>query len=266
MPDKIEIAPLVIYVAIAITLMVPFIILLGFKLRNRHIRHIKEKQQLEYNYKQEILHTQIEIQQQTLQTISQEIHDNISQLLSIVKIHLNTMQDSAEQTLHHQQIVKTNELVSRIILDLRNLSKGINPDFVQRHGLPECVRFELERLQNTGLYTTGLAIQGTPYNLELSKEFVIYRVIQENINNIIRHAKAKEIRVELHYWPNNFRCSIFDNGQGFVVEDALQADASSGGSGLHNMQRRMEMIDGKINIKSILNLGTQVDLILLGNY
>lgn len=262
MNEEFKIASLIIVIAIALTLMVPFIILLGFKYRNKHIQHIREKQQLLHNYQQEILHTQIEIQQQTLQTISQEIHDNIGQLLSVIKIQLNTIEESPSPHPHQNQIIKTNELVSLVIKDLRHLAKGVNPDFVQQYGLAECIRFELDRLEHTGLFSTEFSIHGTPFSLTLPEEFVLYRVIQENFNNIIRHAKAKEIRVELCYWPESFQCSIYDNGCGFVVEDALQTSAAESGSGMRNMQRRVEMIGGSINIKSILNLGTQVDLSL----
>jgi signal transduction histidine kinase len=262
MNEEFKIASLIIVIAIALTLMVPFIILLGFMYRNKHIRHIKEKQLLVHNYQQEILRTQIEIQQQTLQTVSQEIHDNIGQVLSVIKIYLNTIEESPSPPSHREQIIKTNKLVSQVIEDLRNLAKGVNPDFVQQHGLAECIRFELDRLQHTGLYTTELSIHGSPIGLDLPEEFILYRVVQENLNNIIRHAKAKEIRVELSYSPDNFCCSIYDNGVGFVVEEALQADAAQSGSGMRNMQRRVEMIGGRIHIKSILNLGTQVDLTL----
>lgn len=262
MNEEFKIASLIIVIAIALTLMVPFIILLGFMYRNRHIQHIKEKQLLVHNYQQEILRTQIEIQQQTLQTISQEIHDNIGQVLSVIRIHLNTIEESPVPPSHQEQIVKTNKLVGQVIEDLRNLAKGVNPDFVQQHGLAECIRFELDRLEHTGLYTTALSIHGSPFSLELPEEFVLYRVVQENFNNIIRHAKAKEIRVEFSYLPDSFCCSIYDNGVGFVVEEALQADAAQSGSGMRNMQRRMEMIGGRFHIRSTLNLGTQVDLTL----
>lgn len=262
MNEEFKIASLIIVIAIALTLMVPFIILLGFMYRNRHIQHIKEKQLLVHNYQQEILRTQIEIQQQTLQTVSQEIHDNIGQVLSVIKIHLNTIEESPDPPSHREQIVKTNNLVSQVIEDLRNLAKGVNPDFVQQHGLAECISFELDRLQHTGLYTTALSIHGSPFSLDLAEEFILYRVVQENFSNIIRHAKAKEIRVELSYLADSFRCSIYDNGIGFVVAEALQADAAQSGSGMRNMQRRVEMIGGRIQIKSIPNLGTQVDLTL----
>ena len=258
MDKDFQISSLIIVMTITFTLMVPFIILLGFMFRNRHIRHLKEKQQLQ----QEILRTQIEIQQQTLHTVSQEIHDNIGQLLSMAKMQLNIMEESSMPEQYKPQIIKTNETVGKAIEDLRNLAKGVNPDFVQTYGLAECTRFELDRLQNTGVFTTNMQTHGTPYSLDLSKEFVIYRVIQENLNNIIRHSKATAVSIDLYYAPNNFKCRIADNGQGFDMEKVSGSGITESGSGLKNMQQRIKMIDGVINIDSQINKGTTVEITL----
>jgi two-component system, NarL family, sensor kinase len=257
-----KILAIVIIAVIALLLMVPFIILLGFRIRNRQIKYIKEKQQLEHDYQQEILRSQIEIQQQTLQAVSQEIHDNIGQLLSIVKMQLNIIEESPVSNPHQTQIIKTNELVSRVIQDLRSLAKGVNPDFVQTHGLSECVRFELERLQNTGLFKTQLEITGTPHKLNLAREFIVYRVIQESLQNIIKHARATAVCIQFHYSDATLQCLIKDNGRGFDINDALHANAAASGSGLRNMLQRVKMINGTIDIDSKLEQGTVVKIIL----
>ena len=247
---------------VALLLMVPFIILLGFRIRNRQIKYIKEKQQLEHDYQQEILRSQIEIQQQTLQAVSQEIHDNIGQLLSIVKMQLNIIEESPVSNPHQTQIIKTNELVSRVIEDLRSLAKGVNPDFVQTHGLSECVGFELERLQNTGLFKTELEIKGTPHKLNLSREFIVYRVIQEALQNIIKHARATAVCIQFDYSDSTVQCMIKDNGRGFDINEALSTNAAASGSGLRNMLQRIKMINGTIDIDSKLEEGTVVKIIL----
>jgi two-component system, NarL family, sensor kinase len=260
MDTEFKIASIVIVAVVALTLMVPFIILLGFRIRNRQIKHIKEKQQLEHNYQQEILRAQIEIQQQTLQAVSQEIHDNIGQLLSIVKMQLNTIEESPAPNPHQPQIIKTNELVSRVIEDLRSLAKGVNPEFVQTHGLAECVRFELERLQNTGLFKTNFTVSGAPRKLNLAKEFIVYRVIQESLNNTIKHAGANQVDIQFAYTDELLTCSIADNGIGFNVAEALNANAADSGSGLRNMQQRIKMINGTIDISSKLGQGTNITI------
>ena len=262
MDTEFKIASIVIVAVIALLLMVPFIILIGLRFRKRQIAHIKEKQQLEHNYQQEILRSQIEIQQQTLQAVSQEIHDNIGQLLSIVKMQLNIIEESPITNPHQQQIIKTNELVSQVIEDLRNLAKGVNPDFVQTYGLVECIRFELDRLENTGLFKTSLAVSGTPFKLNLSKEFILYRVIQESLNNVIKHAAAGNVCIEFEYNDNSLKCSITDDGRGFDIDETLKANAYTSGSGLRNMQQRVKMIDGTMDLTSKLNQGTNIKILL----
>lgn len=260
MNNEFSIQSVIIVAAIALCLMVPFIVLLGFRIRNRQIVYIKEKQQLEHAYQQEILRSQIEIQQQTLQAVSQEIHDNIGQLLSIVKMQLNIIEESPVSNPHQTQIIKTNELVSRVIEDLRSLAKGVNPDFVQTYGLAECVRFELERLQNTGLFKTELQITGIPHKLNLAREFIVYRVIQESLNNIIKHAGATAVCIHFNYSDKTLQCVVNDNGRGFDLDETLKANASTSGSGLRNMQQRVKMINGIMDISGKLNEGACIKI------
>lgn len=237
-----------------IFLLVSAIIIFLFLLQKRHYRHQQEKNRLQ----QEMLRAQVEVQQQTLQHVAQEIHDNIGQLLSIIKISLNTIEESPETNPHLAQVVKTNELVSRVINGLRDLSKGLNPDFVQQFGLAGCIQFELERLENTRKYETGFKLTGQQYGLDLSTEFVIYRVVQELLNNIIKHAAAGRIDVAMAYGPEKTTIEVSDNGRGFERNGALSGmDAAGSGSGIANMHKRMQLAGGRLSITSLPGQGTR---------
>lgn len=92
--------------------------------------HFRQQANLEEKYEKEILATQLEIQEQTFKNISQEIHDNIGQALTLAKLNLNTM--SAEDTSElKQKIINSKELVSKAINDLRDLSRSLNTDYVE---------------------------------------------------------------------------------------------------------------------------------------
>jgi len=119
---------------------IAFLVLAGFVIfflimyMRRKTKNILEKQQMQSQFSQTLLQTQLEIQEQTLKNISQEIHDNIGQALSLAKLNLNTMPPINDEALQ-QKILNSKELVSKAITDLRDLSRSLDTDYVQEMGL-----------------------------------------------------------------------------------------------------------------------------------
>ena len=155
-------------------LFVSFIIAFLFLYRKKKEQHIFEKQLMQTQFHQALLQTQIEIQEQTLKTISQEIHDNIGQVLSLAKLNLNTLQPGEET-----KLIDTKNLVSKAINDLRDLSRSLHGDKIAELGLQESVAGELKILQNTGQYATELKITGEPYKLAPQKEMVLLELCKK---------------------------------------------------------------------------------------
>lgn len=204
-------------------------------------------------YQKEIFNAQLEIQEQTFQHISQEIHDNIGQVLTLAKLNLNTISQelpgpSADKTLQAKQ------LVSKAIADLRNLSKSLNTDLVQDVGLYQAIQRELNLLSKTGQYTTSFDNVGAMFRFDKQKELILFRIFQELLNNIVNHSKATRVGVKTFYKPESFGFSVEDNGQGF---DAGRMNSEPGfGLGLRNMQRRALLIGAQFQIKSMPGKGT----------
>jgi signal transduction histidine kinase len=215
---------------------------------------------LQNHHQQEILQTQIEIQQQSFQNISQEIHDNIGQVLSLIKLNLSLVSEQTDGYPFHEKIDASKTLTIQVINSMRHLSKGLNPDFVEQFGLGGCIRFELERLENAGLFKTQFLLTGKPFKMELSKEFVLYRIVQECLNNIIKHVKLGTINIELNYSRDQLMLTVADNGKGFQPEKLNPASPGAKGSGLGNMKKRMDMIGGIFECISRQGEGTSVRL------
>ena len=217
---------------------------------------ILEKNLLTIEYEQSLLHTQIEIQEQTLTTISQEIHDNIGQVLSLAKLHLNTFPldlDTAIQT----KVDDTRQLVSKAISDLRDLSRSMHGDKVNELGLEQAIASELKILQNTGQFQTNLLITGSQFKLDPKKEMVLFRIVQESLNNAIKHSGAKNICVQLQYEPSIFRLNIIDNGVGFNMAGLQSIET---GIGLKSMDNRATLIGGKFFVHSDAGAGTSITI------
>ncbi len=239
-----------------------FLVLAGFVIffivmyMRRKQKNLIEKQQLKSQYQQELLRTQLEIQEQTLRTISQEIHDNIGQVLSLAKLNLNTMEIDKKEELQ-EKIVDSKKLVSKAIQDLRDLSKSMNTDNIEAIGFVKAIEYELELIRKTG-FKTELNVEGNVIRLEPQKELILFRIFQEVLNNIIKHAEANSILSKIQYAPHQIRISIKDNGKGFDLTPMNDNSLSSYGLGIRNMHNRARLINSDFTMSSTTGEGTEV--------
>jgi len=235
-----------------------FIIYLILYYRRKKKMHELEKKTLQYQYQQTLLQTQLEIQEQTLKNISQEIHDNIGQALSLAKLNLNTMPEMNDEALR-QKIVNSKQLVSKAITDLRDLSRSLDTDYVQEMGLQRAIEYELEMIKKTGTVDTALVVEGTLFRLEKQKELILFRIVQETFNNILKHSGAKNLNVSINYEPFLFTLLIKDDGKGVNLQPLNEAN-NNFGLGIRNMHSRAKLIGADFNMNSTLGEGTEVKI------
>lgn len=236
------------------------IIIALFRYRNKTILHMKEKDKMQARFQQELLRTQLEIQEQTFKTISQEIHDNIGQMLSLAKLNLNTVDLHNEESAT-EKIGSAKGLVSKAIQDLRDLSKTLNTETITAVGLLSAVEAELHLLHKTGTLQTTFDVTGTPVRLDPQKQLILFRIVQEALHNVIKHAGASGVRVQAAFEPEQMRLLIADDGCGF--------DGTTGtafGSGLRNMQNRSRLIGATWEVESAPGRGTAVSIIVPLNH
>ncbi len=247
--------PGLLFVSIALILILAIgFCLIFFIFFAKRKQHFRQKKILEVQFQQALLQTQIEIQEQTLKTISQEIHDNIGQVLSLAKLNLNTLKP--EETI---KLNDTKQLVSKAINDLRDLSRSLHGDKIAELGLPDAIDNELKILQNTGQFNTQFKTKGHTYKLTPQKEMVLFRIVQEAMNNAVKHSRAKNITVQLQYEPSQFILTISDDGDGF---DTVALPAAQKGIGLNSMQNRAALIGGTFSIQSTQGNGTVINISL----
>ena len=219
--------------------------------KRRLVNNIKKISQLN----EEILRSQLEIQEQTLKNISQEIHDNIGQLLSLTKLNLATADIEQKETAR-QKIDNSHQLVSKAIVDLRNLSRSLDTDHISEKGLEASIAFELELIEKTGKHKTEFKVEGNVVKPDKQKELILFRIVQECFNNIIKHADANAIKVFMVYGADSVSITITDNGKGFNME------ISETGLGLRNMSNRAKLIGAEFSINSIPGDGTRIGILL----
>lgn len=254
--ELVIVAVTVIVIALALAFFVIYFFMLDYK---KKMVHMEEKRKLQTEFKETLLQTQLEIQEQTLKNISQEIHDNIGQVLSLAKLNVNTMNCDEPEKLR-EKIADTKLQISKAIQDLRDLSRSLNTDYVIDMGLLRSVEYELEMIRKAGAIDTQLQVEGTSYRLEQQQELIIFRIVQEILHNIIKHAKATMISVQFNFRPELFSLSVSDNGVGFDASKLDSADYSGFGLGIRNMYNRAKMINTKFSLRSTPGEGVSIQL------
>jgi signal transduction histidine kinase len=142
------------------------VFIIGFMLmyQKKQNKNLLERESLKASFKQEMLKTQIEIQEQTLNDISREIHDNITQVLSFVKLNLGLLNNSLDEE-KKARVNENRELVSQTINDLRNLSKSMSFEHISSQGLIKTLETETERLTRSGIINVVFNVEGEVYKL-----------------------------------------------------------------------------------------------------
>jgi two-component system, NarL family, sensor kinase len=246
---------------VILLLLVFFIFLFVIEYIRKKQIHRREKTTMINSFQQELLRTQLEIQEQTLKNISQEIHDNIGQVLSLAKLNLNRMDPSKPNDLE-EKIKDSKNLVGKAIQDLRDLSKTLSTDNIESIGLFKAIGYELDMIAKTGSHQTDLNTKGNIIRLDAQKELILFRIVQEVLNNILKHADAGKISVQANYDTRQLELVIDDDGNGFDLKPLNDPDNQATGLGIRNMHNRAKMIGADFSISSTPGEGTRVKLIV----
>jgi signal transduction histidine kinase len=248
-----EIAFAIIVCSILFLLLATLIFLLAHIYQKRKLNHLKEIIVLKNSFEQELLQTQIEIQEQTLKTISQEIHDNIGQVLSLTKLTLSAI--ASEDAGVSEKINTSKTLVNKAIIDLKDISNSLNTDSIEAIGLLKAIENEIELINKTNL-KASITVNGIAEKLNPKTELILFRMVQECLNNAIKHSQSKQINVIANYSNDSFELIIADDGIGFNLNNVTNK-----GLGLKNMQNRVKFINAVLNITSSYN-GTEVHIVI----
>lgn len=255
--EKIDIAILMVLSALFFTSLAGAVVYFVFMYQKRQAKNIQEQAEREAGFRQELLKTQLEVQEQTFSYVSREIHDNITQVLSFIKLNLGLMAKKQEKE-SQLKLNENKELVSQVINDLRNLSKSLSFEYITQVGLAETIKIDVERLNKSGVLNVELSVEGEGYSLGEQRELVLFRIFQEALNNALKHANATIFKITLQYHPQLFNLTIEDDGSGFSAETLV----NKLGSGLKNIQNRATLIGANATIDSSPGKGCCVSVAL----
>lgn len=250
---------------IVILAMAAFIITILFIYRKKQIAYFKEVKQIKTDHEKDILTTQLEMQEQTFQAVSRDIHDNISLTLTLAKLNLNTL-NLADKEKTSVQVKASVDFVSRAIIDLTDMSRSINSDIIVEEGLISALRLEVERLRRLDMFSVQFEVTGESIFLDVQKELFIYRIIQEAFNNILKHAAAKTVKLYVYYGADKIVVVVMDDGVGFTSALLKEKRMNKPSAGFRNMQKRTELMNGSWQIESEEGVGTTITISIPFNY
>jgi signal transduction histidine kinase len=225
--------------------------------RRKQVEYIHEQNRMKAAFEKELLEAQLEMQEQTMKHLAQEIHDNVGGTLTLAKLNLNTIR--AEQANGStEKIGNAKELVTKAIADLRTLSKTLHTEAVLSVGIAKAIEMELKLINKTAAFDATLSINGEPISIDQQKELILFRTVQEALNNAMKHSGASKIHVVLSYQPTKLEVVINDNGKGFNLM-AIEKNSDQG-SGLRNMQNRTRLIGGEFLVDGQRGTTIQISL------
>ena len=240
-----------ILLSIALTCLIFLFCLALIKL---YIKKIKEHNQKELNFQKELNTTIIETQEQVLNNISQDLHDDAGQQLTYINFQLENLKLDRPEI--NPQLEPLSQSVGNLSQSIRTISHSLNNQLLMQQDIIKAITTEVERLQKYPKINFILQVEEPIRKVFTTNEkIVIYRIFQEIINNTLKHAKATEITIEITA-SDYFSMTIQDNGMGF--DNTQPSNTQS--LGLFNMKNRASILDYELTIQSTVGEGTRICL------
>ncbi|MBL0145590.1 MAG: sensor histidine kinase [Chitinophagaceae bacterium] len=205
-----------------------------------------------------MLKTIVNTQEEERKRFAKDIHDSLGQQLSAIKFYIGTSVSNTQDEKQKNLLIKANEALVTTLADMRNICFNLMPKTLENFGLAASVKELCKQTEVTEQLTFNLkAKQGFPL-LNKQLEIAIFRIVQEFINNALKHGNANKINIDLLKNENDAVIILKDNGVGFNVKDGL----TKNGMGLQNVQSRVSPYNGEVFITSKPQKGVQYKITL----
>lgn len=227
---------------ILFTILLFFIFYFTSKYWTNQIRHNEEKQQLIMEHQK----SKLDEAERVLLQVSKYIHDNIGQTAHILRMNLHVVEDFDLKGKEYDIVNNMVTLADRMVSSSRSISHSLNSNFIKQQGLEKAINNELRFINSLGQVNCLLTVVGVPGILNSEEELIIFRIVQETVQNTLKHAKATLLNIRIHYEPILFLINLKDNGVGFNAD----SESLNEGMGFNNIRRRVKQIEGMLDITS----------------
>lgn len=247
---------------IGATILLALIALLLFRsMRNRQRLASKEKElhheridQLLSQQEIKSINAMLEGQEKERDRMAKDLHDRLGSMLGGIKANMSALEDRVEQMRQDQQYQKVNRLLDQTVSELRQISHDMAAATLSRFGLEKALKDLRDTIHINGRLAVELKIFGLDQRLERSVELAVYRIVQELVSNVLKHAQARELSIDVTRTPGRLSVVVADDGAGF------NTTSHSDGMGLTNVRSRASAIGATAQVDSTPGKGTTVSV------
>jgi len=225
-----------------------------FLYQDKRYRHQQEVTDIREAFSNTLLQSKLEIKEQTLDHVAKELHATVGHSVSLIQIELEELAMEIPGGLK-SNVSRMQDFIQHLFNELKAVNGSLNTDHIMHIGLSKALENELLRLKRR--YHVQFTGHTTGFELPPENAIILFRLCQEVLNNIVKHAQARSIRVALDDTAGAFVLEITDDGRGFDVSEALQQSGAKVSTGLINIRKRAKLINADITINSIPGTGTQ---------
>lgn len=195
-------------------------------------------------------------QEKERQRIADDLHDNLGSILATLKLHFQNLKIKKDrlQEQEDQLVQKTDDLIEEAYQKVRSMAHAKNVGLKAKEGLLPAIKNFASKVSLANKLVIEVEDHGMEERLENSLEITLFRIIQELITNVVKHSNASESTIHITHHERNINIMVEDNGVGFDTDQISKQD----GMGLYSIQKRVENLDGTLNIDSILDKGSSI--------
>jgi PAS domain S-box-containing protein len=206
----------------------------------------------------------VQAQEDERRRIAREIHDGLGQMLTAIKFNLEILEDMITAGKdERERIDDMKNLLDSVMKEAREISYNLMPSVLEDFGLAPALQLLSEQFANRTNVKVQFQAHGISDRLDPNLEIGLYRIAQESLNNVSKHAEATEVNLQIIHHSNGIRLVIEDNGKGITTQPSLIRATGKGGMGLPGMRERASSIGGTLSIDSTPNHGTLITVEVL---
>ncbi|WP_299823997.1 sensor histidine kinase [uncultured Pontibacter sp.] len=229
-----------------------------FMYQRRMLQHQVQLREIQEMKQRQILDATLEAQEEERRRVARDLHDDVGATLALVKLNLHQLIAPLQDKTNGQGI---KSMLDDVIGNVRRISHGLMPVVLEKMGLQRALDAMKRSLPETSGTTMELICNDNNRRIAPKLELSLYRVVQELLNNTLKHANASIVTVQLQFSEQELYLTYTDNGVGFDYKKLMESqENSSQGLGLMNLQARIHLLNGTFAYHSAKNSGTKADI------
>jgi two-component system, NarL family, sensor kinase len=217
--------------------------------QRRVIRFQNKLTQMEQEQQKILLNASIKLQEEERQRLAADLHDDAGPLLATARLYLNENLVNQDKATQLQSIFQARQIIDDTIQLVRNISHSLMPPTLKNFGLESAINDLFQKISGSGAINASSRFHEYKERLKGEKELIVFRVVQELINNILKHSSASFIHLTQNIHADKFYLRIHHDGRGIVQSDFDKLNKSNVGLGLKNISSRLRVVQGVINFE-----------------